>query len=145
MNRFRAKLQPAVALLLGALLVVAARSQAQLFVTWSTIDGGGVSSSAGGTLQLSGTAAQPDAASAPVLSGGAFQLSGGFWTVTQACFCLGDLNHDGRRDGLDVQQFVACLSAGGDCSCADLDGTGGLTLADAAQFIDALLTDSSCP
>ena len=45
-------------------------------LSWSTIDGGGGTSS-GGQLQLSGTIGQPDAGR---LTGGRFQLEGGFWS-----------------------------------------------------------------
>lgn len=44
-------------------------------LTWSTIDGGGGSSS-GGAYTLDGTIGQADAGS---LSGGGYTLSGGFW------------------------------------------------------------------
>lgn len=44
-------------------------------LTWSTVDGGGGSSS-GGDFSLSGTIGQADAGS---LSGGNFTLNGGFW------------------------------------------------------------------
>ena len=45
-------------------------------LTWSTIDGGGGSSS-GGSYALSGTSGQPDAGE--FSSGGNFTLNGGFW------------------------------------------------------------------
>jgi hypothetical protein len=47
-------------------------------LTWSTIDGGGGSSSGEG-YSLSGTIGQPDAGA---LNGGAYTLAGGFWNVT---------------------------------------------------------------
>jgi hypothetical protein len=43
---------------------------------WGTVDGGGYTFSTAGGYTLSGTAGQPDAA---VLSGGGYQLAGGFW------------------------------------------------------------------
>jgi hypothetical protein len=46
-------------------------------LTWNTFDGGGAFSAAG-PYHVRGTAAQPDAGR---LSGGAFTLRGGFWTV----------------------------------------------------------------
>lgn len=46
---------------------------------WNTIDGGGGTNAAGGAYELSATIGQPDAGT---LSGGAFVLSGGFWSVT---------------------------------------------------------------
>jgi hypothetical protein len=44
---------------------------------WWTVDGGGVSASAGGGYILSGTVGQPDAGARQ--SGGAYTLAGGFW------------------------------------------------------------------
>ena len=43
-----------------------------------TIDAGGVTASAGGSFQLSGTIGQPDARTEP-MAGGGFSLVGGFW------------------------------------------------------------------
>jgi hypothetical protein len=44
---------------------------------WWTVDGGGISASAGGGYILSGTVGQPDAGARQ--SGGAYTLAGGFW------------------------------------------------------------------
>ena len=67
-------------LLLAATAAIANNVQAQpgggYDLTWSTIDGGGGTSS-GGVYSLSGTIGQPDAG---VMSGGAFNLEGGFWS-----------------------------------------------------------------
>ena len=52
-----------------------AQSGANYSMTWSTIDGGG-GTSTGGMYALSGTIGQPDAGR---MSGGGFVLSGGFW------------------------------------------------------------------
>ena len=48
-------------------------------LTWSTIDGGG-GTSTGGVFSISGTIGQPDAGA---MSSGSFQLTGGFWGVVQ--------------------------------------------------------------
>ena len=45
-------------------------------LSWSTIDGGGGTSS-GGAFSLSGTVGQPDASVA--MTGGSYTLQGGFW------------------------------------------------------------------
>src|SRR5262245_22431306 len=45
-------------------------------LSWSTADGGGGTSSTGGSFSLSGTAGQPHAGRA---AGGAYTLDGGFW------------------------------------------------------------------
>jgi hypothetical protein len=50
-------------------------AQAQYSIDWSTLDGGG-GTSTGGPYTVSGTIGQPDAGA---LSGGTFTLQGGFW------------------------------------------------------------------
>jgi hypothetical protein len=45
-------------------------------LSWYTIDGGGATFSSGGSYSLGGSIGQPDAGS---LSGGSYQLNGGFW------------------------------------------------------------------
>ena len=50
-------------------------AQAQYSIDWSTIDGGG-GTSTGGVYTVSGTIGQPDAGTA---SGGVFTVRGGFW------------------------------------------------------------------
>src|SRR6476620_11589492 len=45
-------------------------------LSWSTVDGGGTTSSTSGTYQLGGTIGQPDAGRA---TGGTYTLDGGFW------------------------------------------------------------------
>ena len=47
-------------------------------LTWNTVDGGGYMFSAGGRYGLGGAAGQADAGS---LSGGSYQLNGGFWAA----------------------------------------------------------------
>jgi hypothetical protein len=56
------------------------RAWGQYSIDWSTIDGGG-GTSTGGVYTVSGTIGQPDAGT---MSGGAYTLSGGFWGVLQA-------------------------------------------------------------
>jgi len=63
-------------LVLGTLALATSLSLSQSFrIDWSTIDGGGGTSTGGG-YSLSGTIGQPDAGA---MSGGGFTLSGGFW------------------------------------------------------------------
>lgn len=69
------KLHAMLALVLTPLLAPA-QSGGNFSLSWSTIDGGGGTSS-GGKYQVMGTIGQPDAG---VLSGGKFQLEGGFWS-----------------------------------------------------------------
>ncbi len=114
-------------------------------LTWHTIDGGG-GYSAGGDFELEGTIGQHDAGpSTGPMTGGDFTLSGGFWPVANVCACLGDMNGDGVKDGLDIQQFAACVIGGGSCSCADVDAVGGVTIGDVAAFVSDLLAGPVCP
>jgi hypothetical protein len=72
----RSTLRGLVAVLL---LACAARAQGPYGLSWSTVDSGGKTFSTGGGYTLGGTAGQPDAG---VLSGGAVQVAGGFWSAT---------------------------------------------------------------
>jgi hypothetical protein len=64
-------------LLLSALCF---QAQAQYSIDWSTIDGGG-GTSTGGVYSVSGTIGQPDAGT---MSGGNYTVQGGFWGVISA-------------------------------------------------------------
>lgn len=105
----------------GLVLAACAPIFAQPFdLSWYTIDGGGGTSS-GGVFVVNGTVGQPDAG---VMSGGSFQLSGGFWTGTPKCDSV-DFNRDGiYPDSEDLFNFLdvfggaPCPSAFG---CNDLD------------------------
>ncbi len=81
-------------------------------LTWSTIDGGGGTSTGGG-YSLSGTIGQPDASAASALTGGDLTLTGGFWgTTLPACtsFVPADFDQDCDVDGDDFAAFEACLT-----------------------------------
>ncbi len=79
MNTMRAqpRLRTTRVILLAALTLVAWVARGQFTVDWSTIDGGG-SSSTGGVYSISGTIGQPDTGA---MSGGNFTLQGGFWAA----------------------------------------------------------------
>lgn len=62
-------------LTLASLFIAVTDSAAALEIPWSTIDGGGATSS-GGTFAISGTIGQPDAG---VSTSGNFSVQGGFW------------------------------------------------------------------
>ena len=107
---------------------------AQVFeISRSTIDGGGVMRSAdlgGSGFELSGTIGPPDAGT---MSGGSFQLTGGFWFEIPPTDC----NEDGAVTLLDSGSLVLCLNGpdGGaqpDCACFDVDNTGAVDLRDFA-------------
>lgn len=63
----------------GVLLLMQLATSAQTYsVDWSTVDGGG-GTSTGGVYAVSGTIGQPDAGNA--MSGGNYIVTGGFWSV----------------------------------------------------------------
>ena len=125
----------AVFRMLALLAVVAAGTTLadEFEITRSTIDGGGAMRCTGGEFELSGTIGQADAG---VLSGGVFELAGGFWFP----LTLDDCNSDGWVDLIDYDDFDACLSGpvGGlpqpECNCFDLDGDSDVDLSDIRQF-----------
>ncbi|MGJ8636687.1 MAG: hypothetical protein ACSHX5_07570 [Phycisphaerales bacterium] len=102
--------------LLGSALVLASTSAlavgpsegpsgGDFSIPWSTIDGGGIINSTGGSFTLSGTIGQPDAG--PTMTGGSFSLTGGFWAgVNSAPPCDADLNGDGELDFFDISFFL---------------------------------------
>ena len=65
--------------------------------------------------------------------------------MANVCYCLADLNGDGKKDGRDVQQFIACVIGGANCPCADVDQANGVTLADVPVFVSDLLAGPACP
>jgi hypothetical protein len=63
------------------LVIVASSARAQSYsIDWSTIDGGGGTSTAG-VFSVSGTIGQPDAGA---MSGGPYAVQGGFWGLIAA-------------------------------------------------------------
>jgi hypothetical protein len=54
-----------------------ARSGGPYELSWSTLDGGGSTSTSGGRYELAGTIGQSDAGR---LEGGGYSLAGGFWS-----------------------------------------------------------------
>ena len=90
--------------------------------------------STGGGFELSATIGQADAGT--VMTGGGFQLSGGFWFEQPP----GDCNATGIADLLDHADFSDCLTGPGgglaapDCDCFDVDNDGDNDLLDFAEF-----------
>lgn len=128
--------------LLGLAVVgaLASAAQAQFSIPWSTIDGGG-GTSTGGSFVLKGTIGQPDAGKS---AGGNFALSGGFWSLGVDAGCPADLDDGsgtGTSDGAvtidDLLYFLVVFEAG-DVG-ADLDNGSGVGIPDGAVTIDDLL------
>lgn len=53
----------------------------QATIDWWSVDGGGEIRSEGGDWTLSGTLGQPDGTEGNLLTGGSWQLTGGFWAI----------------------------------------------------------------
>ena len=142
------RMRSSVITMAGAMagLLIARQVFGQFEINWHTVDGGGATMvSTGGGFDVAGTIGQPDAQPAPLMAGGSFELTGGFWPVANVCYCLADMNGDGKRNGADVQKFVQCVVAGGNCSCADVDAAGGVTMSDVPVFVSDLLGGQVCP
>ena len=102
-------------------------------ISRSTIDGGGAMFSGGADFELAGTLGQPDAG---ILSGGDFELSGGFWFP----LAVDDCNSDGWVNLVDYDDFEACLCGPNgslplpECNCFDFDSDSDVDLSDVARF-----------
>lgn len=73
--QIRSKVKAIRVLLTTVTLLTASAALADFALDWSTVDGGG-SSSTGGVYSVSGTIGQPDTGT---MIGGNFTLQGGFW------------------------------------------------------------------
>lgn len=118
-----------------ALLVVA--PVPAMNIDWSTTDGGGVLSSAGGTAVLSGTVGQFDAG--PRMTGGTFELAGGFWPGAARGPIPGDCDSNGVVQLDDFACFTVCFTGldgvyTSECSMFDLDFDGDVDADDYAGF-----------
>jgi hypothetical protein len=112
-------------------------------LTWNTFDGGGYMWSTGGGYSVGGTIGQPEG-SVVALTGGGFELIGGFWAgVGPACtsFVRPDFDQDCDVDAGDLQLFETCASGPGIpqngspiCLVADLDRDGDVDQSDFAVF-----------
>ena len=96
-------------------------------ISWSTIDGGG-GTSTGGPYTLTGTIGQPDAGE---MSGGDYKLSGGFWPAELA-LCFVDFEHFAR---FAMYWLDAPCGPGNDwCWGADLDWSTDVGLSDVDEL-----------
>ncbi len=84
----------------------ASSARAQTEMTWFTIDGGGGTMSSG-NLTLDGTVGQADAG---VLTGGGFELSGGFWGQTDQPACYANCDQSTVTPVLNVLDFSCFLN-----------------------------------
>ena len=92
-------------------------------LSWYTIDGGGETFSTGGDFEHGGTIGQPDA-NTTVMTGGNFELAGGFWPGTTP-FCHGDINGDGEVGLNDLAELLGHYGeTGASYEDGDLTGDG---------------------
>jgi len=105
-------MQLRAAVLIGLAGFIPAAVAQSYAIDWWTVDGGGDMWTTGGDFELSGTIGQPDAGI--VLTGGSYELSGGFWPGAVGgggpTICQGDLNCDGVIDFGDINPFVLILT-----------------------------------
>ena len=114
-------------------LTISAPANAQLDLSWSTIDCGG-GASAGGPFDLSGTIGQPDTGSfGQPMTGGTFELVGGFWSAAAPSEpCVGDVNGDRQVTLNDLTILLANfgMQSGATLATGDLNGDHAVDLAD---------------
>jgi len=132
----------ALALMAVLVLAFAQSASAQTSIDWSTVDGGGGTSS-GGAFVVSGTIGQPDAGPGPAgMMAGTFRLAGGFWPG--AGFCIADFNQSGLVSVQDIFDFLSAWfanctapSASGPCrfGSADVNASGAVGVQDIFDFL----------
>jgi hypothetical protein len=133
---------------LGAIVPVvllAAAAQAQsLEMNWFTIDSGGVSMSGANNLTLDGTVGQPDAGP---MSGGGFELAGGFWGQLDEPSCWANCDNSTIAPVLNVLDFSCFLNkfAAGDAyaNCDNSTVAPVLNVLDFACFLNKFA--AGCP
>ena len=132
MNRRRPEIRRVLSsIVMCAMLCVAQTPGQALRIDWFTVDGGG-GYSAGGALELSGTIGQPDAG---VLTGGAFELVGGFWGGTGAPEpCPGDLDGDLTVTLTDLALLLSDFDCTNACA-GDVDDDDDTDLTDLAVLL----------
>lgn len=136
MRRMTRRAAAHLALIAGASVVAAGAAVAggtaggAFDLSWHTMDGGG-GASAGGAFDCVGTVAQHDAE--PVLAGGGFTLTGGFWGGMPTGSCLGDLDGDSVVTAADLALLLGEWGTAN--PAADLDGSGLVDAADLAILL----------
>ncbi len=107
-------------------------------LSWHTVDGGG-GTGTGGKFVVRGTIGQPDAGT---LSGGGFELRGGFrQALGSGCGdCPTDVDGSGDTGAPDLAVLLGSwgpCAPGGACECLDDNGDGTIGAADLAVLLGA--------
>lgn len=113
------------------IVLVSSSANGQYELSWYTIDGGGGRSS-GGPYTLTGTIGQPDAA---VVSGGDYELLGGFWPGGPLCFV--NFKHFARF--AENWLWEDCDELNDWCGGADLNQLDGVNELDLKLFVEEWL------
>ena len=117
-----------------------AQSRGAFELNWWTMDGGGAMHTVGGSFELSGTVGQPDAGK---MTGGTFELVGGFWPAAASPSCPEDVDHDGDIDIQDLAYLLGDFGMSGGGLTGDIDADNDADLQDLAYLLAVF--GGSCP
>ena len=115
-----------------------------LDLSWHTVDGGGQTFSSGGEFDLGGTIGQADAGAA--MSGGSFELRGGFWagaTDVPVETCPADIAPPDGNGVVNVDDLLLVINSWGGCPGCPADiapppsGNGTVNVDDLLQVINS--------
>ncbi len=110
-------------------LILSFSAGAEYKINWYTIDGGGGTSS-GGDYTVVGTIGQADAGE---MSGGIYELVGGFWPGSLFQQCFVDFEHFAL---FAMYWLDAPCNAGNNfCGGSDLDSSGDVTVTDLNEVV----------
>jgi len=134
-------MNPTKTLAAASILSLVPAAHAQLQIDWYTIDGGGGTSS-GGSITITGTIGQHDAA---VSAGGGIECAGGFWAgVGGSSACYPNCDGSGIAPILNANDFTCFLNRFVAMDpYANCDSTGGLTGADFICFLNKYVAGCS--
>jgi hypothetical protein len=118
-----------VGVAVSAVITVAAAPGAEVSCDWWSIDAGGGTSSGGSFVGQVDAMAESEGA----MTGGAFVLAGGYWTI-ELDSCPIDLTGDGVINGADLAIVLGSWLTAGP---GDLDGSGVVNGADLAMVLGA--------
>ncbi len=130
-----------------------ARPAVTLDLSWTSINGGGISYGSGGTRRIGYSVGQSVAGEG---SGGSRRLGIGFWYgSTRVCGALkGDMNGIGGLSAADISLLLTCVflnngagTVGGDCNLcyADVNCSGGLSASDVSLELLAVFLGTPFP